>query len=126
MAKEVKLADIVVDCPNPEAMQSFYSALLGWQEADLFGHPAVKSENGVLIAFIKEELPGLYEAPVWPDEKGRQQKQIHFDFLVPDLPKAVDKAVSLGAVKALNQYGGDHFVTLFDPAGHPFCLVKEV
>jgi len=28
----------------------------------------------------------------------------------------------IGAVKAESQYGGDDYVTMFDPEGHPFCL----
>jgi hypothetical protein len=35
---------------------------------------------------------------------------------------AVEYAVKLGAVKASMQYGGNHWVTLLDPEGHPFCL----
>ncbi|MDL2225415.1 VOC family protein [Eubacteriales bacterium OttesenSCG-928-M02] len=122
---EVKLADIIVDCVDTQAMQDFYLGLLEWQKGDLFGNPAVVSENGVMIVFMKEEEAGLYEAPVWPEEKGKQQKQLHFDFKVPDLAAAVEKAVSLGGVKAEKQYGGEMFVTILDPAGHPICLVQE-
>lgn len=121
---EVKLADIIVDCVDAMEMQKFYMGLLGWKAAELFGNPAVKSENDVMIVFIAEEEKGLYTPPIWPDEKEKQQKQIHFDFVVPDLAVAVEKAMELGAKKAEAQYGGDIFVTLFDPAGHPFCLVQ--
>ena len=31
----------------------------------------------------------------------------------------------VGAVKAAEQFGGDDFVTLLDPAGHPFCLCRK-
>jgi len=47
---------------------------------------------------------------------------MHLDFTVDDVPSAVEKAIRLGATKAAAQYGGDHFVTLFDTEGHPFCL----
>lgn len=125
MGVEVKLADLVIDCADAEGLCNFYEGLLGWKRGDLFGHPAVISENGVMFAFVKEEVPGLYEPPVWPEIEGKQQKQIHFDFLVPDVPEAVAKAEALGARKAENQYGGDNFTTMFDPAGHPFCLCKQ-
>lgn len=122
---EIKLADLVIDCPDAQALCNFYEGLLEWKKADLFGHPALVNESGVMFAFVQEEVPGLYEPPVWPEVEGRQQKQIHFDFLVPDVPAAVAKAEQLGAVKAADQYGGDNFTTMFDPAGHPFCLCKE-
>lgn len=125
MGKEIKLADLVIDCANAKELCAFYEGLLGWKRGDLFGHPVVISENGVMFAFVQEEVKGLYTPCVWPEEEGKQQKQIHFDFLVPDVAEAVAKAESLGAVKASNQYGGENFTTMFDPAGHPFCLCKE-
>jgi hypothetical protein len=63
-----------------------------------------------------------YIQPVWPEEPGKQQKQMHFDFTADDLPSAAEYAISIGATKAAEQYG-DYYVTLFDPEGHPFCLV---
>lgn len=125
MGMKVKLADIVVDCADAEELCAFYEGLLGWKRGDLFGHPAVISDSGVMFAFVREETKGLYAPCVWPEEPGKQQKQIHFDFLVPDVEAAVAKAESLGAVKAPNQYGGENFTTMFDPAGHPFCLCRE-
>ena len=46
---------------------------------------------------------------------------MHFDFQVGDLDEAVDEAVALGATLAEHQ-PQDNARTLFDPAGHPFCL----
>jgi hypothetical protein len=42
---------------------------------------------------------------------------------VADLPKAVKKVVALGATRPDFQPGGDDWVVLIDPAGHPFCLI---
>lgn len=50
---------------------------------------------------------------------------MHFNFQVEDVNVAVEKAISLGVIKVLNQYGGEHFTTIFDPAGHPFCLCRK-
>ena len=110
MCNEIRLADLVVDCPDAIKLSQFYHELLGWKTTELFGNPAVVSENGV--------------TPVWPEVEGRQQKQVHFDFLVSDLNTMITKAEALGARKADTQFGGSQFVTLFDPAGHPFCLVQ--
>ena len=61
--------------------------------------------------------------PVWPEAEGtdKQRKQMHFDFQVDDVMKMVKKADELGATKSDVPFGGNDFVTLFDPAGHPFC-----
>ena len=80
-------------------------------------------DNGLLLLFIGCEFE--YIPPVWPEESGRQQKQMHLDFTVDDLPSAVEDAICFGAAKAAVQYGGENFITMLDPEGHPFCLCKK-
>lgn len=122
MDNEIALGNVMVDCEDEEKLQAFYADLLGWERCRLFGRPAVRSKNGIVFLFIQE--PG-YVRPVWPEEPGKQQKQLHFDFQVPDVPELVQKAERLGAVKAGAQFGGDDFVTMLDPSGHPFCLCRK-
>ena len=120
--EEITLGNIMVDCDDEQGLQAFYSALLGWEACVLFNRPAVRSPGGIVFLFIGEPD---YVRPVWPEEPDRQQKQMHFDFQVENVPAAVKKAEALGAVKASVQFGGTHFVTMLDPAGHPFCLCKK-
>lgn len=120
--QEIRLGNVMVDCGNQQALRDFYVALLGWEKCEKYGLPAVRSENGIVFLFIQEED---YVAPVWPEEPGKQQKQMHFDFQVPDVPAAVRRAESLGAVKTPEQFGGSDFTTMLDPAGHPFCLCAQ-
>ena len=122
MNGEVALGNVMVDCNDEKALQRFYGELLGWEMCELFARPAVRSSNGIVFLFIEEPD---YVPPVWPEESGRQQKQMHFDFQVDNVEEAAKKAESLGAKKAAAQFGGDHFVTMIDPAGHPFCLCKK-
>lgn len=75
------------------------------------------------ILFVKTDIP--YILLVWPEEAGKQQKQIHFDFQVDDLPAAVEEAIRLGAAKASAQYGGEHYITMPDTEGHLLCLCKR-
>lgn len=82
----------------------------------------MKNGSGIVFLFIQEEG---YVPPVWPEEEGMQQKQMHFDFQVSDVPSAVRQAEALGAVRAKAQFGETHFVTMLDPAGHPFCLCAK-
>ncbi len=122
MNNEITLGNVMVDCDDELKLQRFYGELLGWEMCKLFDRPAVRSSSGIVFLFIEEPD---YVKPVWPEEAGKQQKQMHFDFQVDDVNVAVEKAISLGAVKATNQYGGEHFTTMFDPAGHPFCLCRK-
>lgn len=119
MEKEVALGDVLVDCKDSAQLCNFYAELLGWEKFTLYGAPAVRSKNGITFLFMAEDD---YVPPVWPEETGRQQKQMHFDFLVPDVSAAVRKAESLGAVTAKDQFGGEKWTTMLDPAGHPLCL----
>lgn len=120
--KQVKLGNVMIDCNNEKTLCDFYYKLLGWEKCMLFGRPAVKSENDIVFLFIEEEG---YIPPIWPEEGNKQQKQMHFDFQVPDVKAAVLLAESLGATKAAEQFGNEEFVTMLDPAGHPFCLCAE-
>lgn len=117
-----KLGNVMVDCADAAALQAFYAALLGWDKGERYGMPAVFGPEGAVFLFAQEDD---YVPPVWPEAPGAQQKQMHFDFQAPVLPQAVERAVALGARLAPDQFGGEDFVTLFDPAGHPFCLCRE-
>lgn len=122
MKQEVLLGNVMVDCEDEKKLQKFYSELLGWERCELFGRPAVRSSTGIVFLFIEEPN---YIRPTWPEENRKQQKQMHFDFQVDNVLEMVEISKGLGAVKAINQYGGDDFVTMFDPSGHPFCLCKK-
>jgi len=119
MISGIKLGNVMIDCKDDLVLCSFYQHLLGWQRSELFGCPALASETGTVFLFVSE---ADYLPPVWPEEPGCQQKQMHFDFQVPNVPEAVAYAESIGAKRAPIQYGGEDFVTMLDPDGHPFCL----
>jgi len=119
MIQEIRLGNVMVDCDDEQKLCEFYHQLLGWEKCELFERPAVRSENGIVFLFIQEKN---YIPPIWPEESGKQQKQMHFDFQVPDVPAAAQQAETLGAAKVELQFGGKHFTTMIDPAGHPFCL----
>ncbi len=122
MSQDVCLGDIIIDCGDAPKLREFYAELFGWERCELYNIPGVRSESGLVILFMQEED---YLPPVWPEQAGKQQKQMHFDIVVPDVSAFVQKAEVLGAVKSQEQFGGDHFTTMLDPAGHPFCLCAK-
>lgn len=117
------IGNLAIDCHDPEAACSFYEALTGWQKTIMYDNPALVAENGLIILFMGCDF--TYVPPVWPEVDGLQQKQMHLDFQVDHLEEAVERALQLGASKPDSQYGGDHFITLLDPEGHPFCLCRH-
>jgi hypothetical protein len=109
---------ISLDCDDPEPLSTFWAELLGGEVTATSGHHAVVTVDPtlLLVAMHVEN----YVRPTWP--QGTIPKQGHIDVEVDDLPQAEKRALSLGAVRAEAQAAPEHFLVLFDPAGHPFCL----
>jgi hypothetical protein len=61
-----------------------------------------------------------FRPPRWPDPRYPQQS--HLDLGVPDLEAAHEAALAAGA-SLLDPARG--WRVYADPAGHPFCLVRE-
>jgi catechol 2,3-dioxygenase-like lactoylglutathione lyase family enzyme len=123
MISNLTIGDITIDCSNAARAREFYADLMSWERTVAYDCLALKADIGMTILFVETDIP--YVRPVWPEEPGKQQKQMHFNFQVDDLPSAVNEAIRLGAAKAATQYGGEHFVTMLDPEGHPFCLCRK-
>lgn len=117
------LAAVVLDCADTDELAAFYGGLLGWPVTERDeGWTLMRAPGGGAgLAFQAE--PG-YVPPVWPEEPGQQQKMLHLDLRVTDLPSAVARAVAAGAREADHQPQDDVRV-LLDPAGHPFCLFVD-
>ncbi|MBM2623134.1 VOC family protein [Actinoplanes sp. LDG1-06] len=115
---------MAVEAPDPAALARFYAELTGW--------PLVHEEPGTSILatrpdgsnYIVFQQATGYEPPTWPPAKGSQRPMMHFDFQVGDLDQATTEAESLGATLSTHQ-PQPHVRVLFDPAGHPFCLVRD-
>jgi catechol 2,3-dioxygenase-like lactoylglutathione lyase family enzyme len=109
---------IAFDCPDPQALATFYGAITGWPVARDDGDwVQLKSDSGATIAF---QLAPDHVPPVWPSTDRPQQA--HIDFDVDDLAAGEAAVLALGATKAETQ-PGEGFTVFLDPAGHPFCLV---
>ena len=124
MISKLTIGDLTIDCANAGRARDFYADLMSWEKTTAFGALAVITDKGMTILFWEPDVPFI--PPVWPEESGEQQKQMHLDFTVDDVPSAVEKAIRLGATKAAEQYGGETCVTMLDTEGHPFCLCKRI
>ena len=120
----ITLESVILECRDMERLVSFYSSFLGWPEMYRDGEfvrlQAPDNPTGIAVQYAEDYIP-----PVWPSQPEKQQMMAHLDFGVDrkDLQEALDKALHLGARIAETQYGGDEWITLLDPAGHPFCLL---
>ena len=112
-----KLKTIVWDAPDIQALADFYVGVVG-----LTQHYA-DDEWVTLFSpdgwrFGVQRAPDLVP-PRWPDPTHPQQ--MHVDFQVADIEASAQHAESLGARRLS---GNDHWITLADPAGHPFDLCR--
>ena len=117
-----RFPSIVIDCPDPTALATFYGAVLDWN-VDLSNDWAeVRADDGQYISFQQVEP---YAPPEWPSQSLPQQ--MHLDVLVDDLDaaeEAEEAVVALGATRHEHQ-PGTTFRVFLDPAGHPFCLCTQ-
>lgn len=117
----IRLGSVTLDCADPDALSRFWSALLG-------GEVIVTSEEYSVVRLEHLHLTTMrvegYTAPTWPT--GQVPKQIHLDLGVADLDGAAQRALSLGATRAVEQPDPRTFLVFLDPAGHPFCLTTQI
>ncbi|MGW4945950.1 VOC family protein [Actinoplanes sp. NPDC004185] len=111
-----RLHHVIVDCPEPLALATFYSALLGL--------PVTYHDDDFAVVAASDRSSGLgfqrapgNPAPTWPDPATPQQ--LHLDVMVDDVAAASAAVLALGAT-ALPGRG-----VFADPAGHPFCLIPR-
>ena len=115
-----RLHHVVLDCPDPPALATFYSRLLRlpvtYQSDDWVVVAASETTSG--LAF---QLAPDHEPPEWGDPHHPQQ--VHVDVMVDDLAGTVLEVVAMGARALSEEQDGSQVFA--DPAGHPFCLVPR-
>ncbi|GAA3949622.1 hypothetical protein GCM10023085_35200 [Actinomadura viridis] len=111
-----KVANVVIDCTDPELMAAFWGALLGmgvtgrdedWVDLEPLG------PGGPLLSF--QQVP----------EPKRIKNRIHLDLDVPDIHAAGERARELGATPHGEPMGRGPFQVWLDPEGNEFCFVTE-
>lgn len=107
---------VVLDCPDPDAVAEFYSAMLGL--------PVTYRDSDWVVVAASDRASGLafqratgHQPPTWPDPAVPQQ--VHLDVMVEDPVAAGPRVLALGASRLDGQ---DVYA---DPAGHPFCLIRR-
>ncbi|HXW87888.1 MAG TPA: VOC family protein [Streptosporangiaceae bacterium] len=118
MTTPAHLDVVAFDAPDIGKLASFYAALTGWQtvseDSDWI---VVAAPGGQQVAF---QLAPDHVAPQWPGQQHPQQ--LHLDLLVDGYQDAAERAVTLGASRLAE---GQTWITLADPAGHPFDICQR-
>jgi hypothetical protein len=118
-----RLSGVVLECPDPAALATFYSQLTGWpvQSTDVDWW-TIGPDNDTRPRLAFQQAPG-YQPPRWPDPA--TPMQFHLDFMVDNLDAAEPAALALGATKFDVQPNPTSFRVYADPVGHPFCLCVD-
>ncbi|MFD6248173.1 VOC family protein [Streptomyces roseolus] len=122
-----KLQCVVLDCADVMELARFYASLLGgeinrpdprWSLGDDWA--TLHGDGGIVLAFQRS---AEYRPPRWPDPARPQQ--FHLDLGVADLDRAGAEVLALGATLLDGGDGRRSWRVYADPAGHPFCLVRD-
>jgi predicted enzyme related to lactoylglutathione lyase len=117
-----QLRSVIFDAPDVPRLAEFYRELTGWTIVDddpAWTVLALPNQRRLCLQLAPDHVP-----PRWPDPEHPQH--LHLDLLTRDIEAAAARAVELGASRlAATDAGDSAWVTLADPAGHPFDLCRR-
>ncbi|HEX2417298.1 MAG TPA: VOC family protein [Micromonosporaceae bacterium] len=118
MTERTRLELVAFDVADIEKVASFYAELTGWETVrKVSDWITLRTDDGQEVAF--QQAPD-HIPPEWPGQERPQQ--FHLDLLVDGHEAAAERAVRLGATRLAD---GPTWITLADPAGHPFDLCQR-
>lgn len=110
-----KLDVVVIDAADYRGLAAFYGELTGWEQAHVDDDwVALHAGDGWKVGF---QLSPDHRPPRWPGQERPQQA--HLDFHVPELEPALERVLALGGTLLRRN---ERWLTVADPAGHPFDL----
>ncbi|HEX2131335.1 MAG TPA: VOC family protein [Actinophytocola sp.] len=113
-----RLELVALDAADIGKVSAFYAALTGWKVAsEEHDWITLRASDGQEIAF---QLAPDHRPPEWPGQELPQQ--VHLDLFAGDYQAVARRAEELGARRLAD---GATWVTLADPAGHPFDLCQR-
>ena len=118
MTAAARLELVALDAADIESLSSFYTELTG-------GEVVRQVPDWITVRLMSGQEIGFQRAPdhvppQWPGQERPQQ--FHLDLLVDGHEAAAARAVELGATRLAD---GASWITLADPAGHPFDLIQR-
>ncbi|GAA3007249.1 VOC family protein [Streptosporangium longisporum] len=115
MTTKAQFIAVSIDCAEPRRLAEFYATVLGY-EVQYAEDTYAGIGDGTMSIYFQQNLDR--KPSTWPGP----DKQFHLDVRVPDLDRAVQDYLELGATKPDFQPGEGNWVVLADPEGHLFCL----
>ncbi|GAA1000671.1 VOC family protein [Subtercola frigoramans] len=107
--------EVVMDCSNPEALATFWAAILG-------GEPRGRDESWWYVVPPGWSQLSFQKVPEPKSVKNR----LHLDVRVDDIAAATTLAEMLGARRSgeVHHDTAGSFQVLLDPEGNEWCVVR--
>lgn len=117
---------INIDVPELAPALAFYTGAFDLEIARRFGDWGVELSGWPAPVFLLVKAEGTIGAGRQPRRYQRHWTPVHLDVVVEDVDRAVERAVSAGAV--VEQEARTHvwgrIAILADPFGHGLCLIQ--
>jgi len=108
----VEIADIIIDCSDPELIAAFWAGLLG--------RPIV-GKKGPYV-WLKRHRGGAGFGFQRVAEPKVGKNRVHLDISGPDILAVKDRIEALGG-QQIDGYEDGGFLVMADPEGNEFCIV---
>ena len=107
-----EIAEIIIDCSDPELVATFWASLLG--------RPIVGRKGPYVWLKSLRGGAGLGFQRVVEQRVGRNR--VHLDISAPDVRVVKDRIEALGG-QQIDGYEDGGFLVMADPEGNEFCVV---
>jgi hypothetical protein len=104
---------VVFDCSEPSALAEWWQRLLG-------GELVLDADEDASLHVAGSPRLDFIRVPEAKTVKNR----VHIEMVAKDFDSAVQHAVRVGAVPALDIFDGSAFAVFRDPEGNEFCLLR--
>jgi len=122
MSLELQIRGVAIDCDDISELANFYSRITGqpiFYQSDDFAC------LNLATYWLTFQHVDHYVAPTWPASES--PKQFHLEIWTDDINGGEQLVLNYGATKPDNQPSPDDSWRVYvDPAGHPFCLTRNV
>lgn len=109
---------VTVDCHDLPSQARFWAEVLDWKIL-------YEADDEIVVGAHEHALPGLCFVPV-PESK-TVKNRLHLDLTPDDQEAEVARILALGARRIdLGQGPGATWVTLADPEGNEFCVLRPM
>ncbi len=117
-----------IDVPELATAIEFYCNALGLELCRIIDDVVAELTGASSIIYLLEKRSGSVASGSAGDVRrySRHWTPVHIDFVVKDLSKATDQAITAGANQESEciQWRGSKCITFSDPFGHGFCLIE--